>query len=60
VADQGSLVGGVGFEARAPSIAEVENSGLLEKDEGEEEQEMEDARFLYPAKAARGPCMRLA
>ena len=50
----------VGCEARAPSVAEVENSGLWEKDEGEEEQEMEDARFLYPAKAARGPCMRLA
>ena len=38
----------------------MENSGLLEKEEEEKEREMEDARFLYPAKAAPGPCTRLA
>jgi hypothetical protein len=37
----------------------VETLWLLERKEGKE-RAMDDATFLYPAKAAAGPCVRLA
>ena len=50
----------VRFEARASSVAKVENFGLWKKDKKKKEQKMEDARFLYFAKVARDSCIRLA
>jgi hypothetical protein len=38
----------------------VETLWLFERMKKEDERPMDDARFLYPAKAAAGPCVRLA
>jgi hypothetical protein len=56
--------GGKGQDSRQKGrmrmkVAKVETFGVLEKEEGVEGA-TDDARFLYPTKAAAGPCARLA
>ena len=46
--------------AQSSERCEVRVVGCLKKEEGKGARNGSDARFLYPAKAAAGPCTRLA